>query len=65
LISTIEDEIAEGLIEATRANLSKIVGHELYAFKKDRFDQRAFAENAKTMAEKLAAMIDVASGLGW
>ncbi len=58
LISTIEDEIAEAMIEATRANLSKIIGHELYAFKKERFDQSAFAEHAVSMANKLAAMID-------
>jgi len=58
LINTIDDEIAEGLIEATRANLSKIVGHELYAFKKERHCQRRYGEYAVVMAEKLAAMID-------
>jgi len=58
LINTIDDEIAEGLIEATRANLSNIVGHELYAFKKERHDQRAYGEYALVMASKLAAMID-------
>lgn len=58
LVSTIEDEIAEGIVEATRANLSSIIGHELYAFKKTRFDQSVFAEHAVSMANKLAAMID-------
>ncbi len=58
LVSTIEDETAEALVEATRANLSPVIGHELYAFKKDRFDQRAFAEQALSMANKLSAMID-------
>jgi len=58
LTTTIEDEIAEGMIEATRANLSTIIGHELYAFKKDRADQRRFAKHAIAMAQKLADMID-------
>jgi len=58
LVSTIEDEAAEQLVEATRANLSTIIGHELYAFKKDRFDQAAFAEHAVSMANKLAAMVE-------
>jgi len=62
LVSTIEDEIAEGIVEATRANLSSIIGHELYTFKKVRFDQSAFAEHAVSMANKLAAMIDEDGG---
>jgi cobaltochelatase CobT len=57
LLGTIEDETAEAIIEATRANLAKIIGKYLYQIPKVREDQRAFAEPAVGIAMALEAMI--------
>jgi len=58
LIGTIEDETAEALIEATRANLGPLIGHDLYHLQSLRFDQQAFAESAMRIAETLDEMIE-------
>ncbi|MEE9336392.1 MAG: hypothetical protein V3U65_20080 [Granulosicoccaceae bacterium] len=57
LIGTIEDETAEALIEATRANLGRIIGKYLYQIPKVREDQRGFAEPAYGIAMALEEMI--------
>lgn len=61
LIGTFEDEIAEALIEATRANLGPIIGKSLYQLKSTREDQTAFAKHAADIANELHEMVsDVA-----
>jgi len=61
LIGTYEDEIAEALIEATRANLGPIIGQSLYQLKNVREDQTAFAKHAADIANELHQMVsDVA-----
>ncbi len=61
LIGTFEDETAEALIEATRANLGPIIGKSLYQLKAVREDQAAFAEHAATIANELGQMVEDAS----
>lgn len=61
LIGTFEDETAEALIEATRANLGPIIGKSLYQLKAVREDQTAFAKHAADIANELHEMVaDVA-----
>ena len=57
LIGTIEDETAEAIIEATRANLGRIIGKFLYQIPKVREDQQGFAEPALGIAMALEEMI--------
>jgi len=57
LIGTIEDETAEAIIEATRANLGRIIGKFLYQIPKVREEQRSFAEPAFGIAMALDEMI--------
>jgi len=57
LIGTIEDETAEALIEATRANLGRIIGKYLYEIPKVREDQKTFAVPAFGIAMALEEMI--------
>lgn len=58
LIGTLEDETAEALIEATRANLGPMIGHDLYHLQSLRFDQRTFAESALRISLTLDEMIE-------
>ncbi len=57
LIGTFEDETAEALIEATRANLGPIIGKSLYRLKALKHDQRAFAEPAIQISEALEQLV--------
>ena len=57
LIGTFEDETAEALIEATRANLGPVLGKPLYQLKKCKADQAAFAVHAAEIANKLGQMV--------
>lgn len=61
LIGTFEDETAEALIEATRANLGPIIGKSLYQLKRVREDQTAFAEHAAAIANELHQMVNDAA----
>jgi len=61
LIGTFEDETAEALIEATRANLGPILGKSLYQLKGTKADQAAFAEHAANIANLLGEMVADAS----
>lgn len=61
LIGTMEDETAEALIEATRANLGPMIGKPLYQLKKSRLDQRAFAEHAIEIANTLHQLVSDAA----
>lgn len=61
LIGTFEDETAEALIEATRANLGPVLGKSLYKLKATREDQTAFAEHAADIANALGQMVEDAS----
>lgn len=61
LIGTFEDETAEALIEATRANLGPILGQSLYRLKASRDDQVAFAEHAANIANELGQMVEDAA----
>ncbi len=57
LIGTFEDETAEALIEATRANLGPILGKHLYKLKAVKQDQAAFAVHAAAIANELGEMV--------
>ena len=57
LIGTFEDETAEALIEATRANLGPILGKSLYQLKGARENQSAFAIHAAHIANELGEMV--------
>lgn len=57
LIGTFEDETAEALIEATRANLGPILGKSLYQLKNVKTDQAAFAVHATEIANELGQMV--------
>jgi len=61
LIGTFEDETAEALIEATRANLGPVLGKSLYQLKNVKADQAAFAVYATEIANELAEMVADAS----
>jgi len=61
LIGTFEDETAEALIEATRANLGPVIGHALYQLKENREDQSAFAEHAYSISVALGEMVEDAA----
>jgi len=57
LIGTFEDETAEALIEATRANLGPIIGKPLYQLKNARHNQSEFAKQATLIANELHNMV--------
>jgi len=57
LIGTIEDETAEALIEATRANIAPLIGSPLYRLPHLRADQTAFAERAKQIADAMQQLV--------
>ena len=57
LIGTFEDETAEALIEATRANLGPILGKSLYRLKGVKEDQAEFAVYAAEIANELGQMV--------
>ncbi len=57
LIRPIHDEMIEDQIEATRANISPIIGVALKGLKEHRDDQRAFAVPAISLANAIAEMI--------
>ena len=61
LIGTFEDETAEALIEATRANLGPIIGKSLYQLKNYREDQVGFAKHATDIANELHQMVSDAA----
>ncbi|MCH8105445.1 MAG: cobalt chelatase [Proteobacteria bacterium] len=44
-------EATDDLIEATRASITPIIGHELTGLKRDRHDQNAFAQHALSIAQ--------------
>ncbi len=53
-------EETEGTIEATRAALAPILGDRLAALRHARHDQRAFAEHARVLAERVAGLVEQA-----
>lgn len=53
-------EETEDLIEATRAGIVPMLGHDLAALKRYRKDQPAFAEAAHSIAAKVHALIEAA-----
>lgn len=57
LIGTFEDETAEALIEATRANIAPSLGKSLYQLKRNSHDQTAFAVHAKNIADTLHQLV--------
>jgi len=61
LIGTFEDETAEALIEATRANLGPVLGKSLYQLKSVKHDQAAFAVHAADIANLLGEMVSDAA----
>jgi cobaltochelatase CobT len=52
-------EIWEDAIEATRAALIGAIGHDVAALRGNRHDQRAYGEQALTIAHRIAALIDL------
>ncbi|MDW3177780.1 MAG: cobalt chelatase [Acidimicrobiia bacterium] len=57
LIRPIHDELIEDQIEATRANISPIIGVALKGLKEHRTDQRQFAVPALSLANAIAEMV--------
>jgi cobaltochelatase CobT len=57
LIGTIEDEIAEGIVERSRFEISGEIGHDLYVLRKLSGNQRAFAEPARRIVETFAKFV--------
>lgn len=53
-------EETEDFIEATRAGIAPLLGHELAALKRDREDQAAYAEAALAIAHTIDGMISAA-----
>ena len=62
LLGTIEDAVAEALIEATRANLAPLIGSALYRLSSVREDQLAFARPALAIADALQQLTVTAAG---
>lgn len=54
-------EEAENLIEATRAGIVPAIGGHLAGMRKHRFDQFAYAHEARALAREVASMLDRAS----
>ncbi|MDO9356259.1 MAG: hypothetical protein Q7T55_21355, partial [Solirubrobacteraceae bacterium] len=50
-------EETEDMLEATRANLSPLIGHALGGLKRTRDDQAAYAEHARAVARIIAEML--------
>ncbi len=44
-------EETDDVIEATRATISPVIGHELAGLRRDRYDQNAYAEHALSIAQ--------------
>lgn len=63
LIRPIHDELIEDQIEATRANISPIIGVALKGLKEHRTDQRQFAVPALSLANAIAEMVSSESEL--
>lgn len=57
-------EETEDLLEATRAAIAPLLGEELAALRRQRFDQRAYAEHAATIAHTVAGMLTGGEGAG-
>ena len=57
-------EATEDLIEATRAAVVPLIGHDLAALRRHRGEQAAFARHARAIAERMAAMLDEAGAGG-
>ncbi|MFC6065690.1 cobaltochelatase CobT-related protein [Streptomyces ochraceiscleroticus] len=55
---------AEDPIEATRAALAPLTGHDLAALRRHRADQRAFAPHALSLARTVAGLLATADGPG-
>jgi cobaltochelatase CobT len=53
-------EETEGLIEATRAGIVPTIGVQLAGMRKQRCNQRGYAEHASEMARRIRAMLDEA-----
>lgn len=51
-------EETEDLIEATRAAIVPAIGVHLAALRRHRFDQRAYANEARALAREIASMLD-------
>lgn len=62
LLGTIEDAVAEALIEATRATLAPLIGSALYRLSSVREDQAAFAEPAREIADALQQLTTAVAG---
>lgn len=57
LVHQLQNELIEDTLEATRANISPIIGPALKGLKEHRFDQRAYAAPALSMANSIAEMV--------
>lgn len=57
LISPIHDELIEDQIEATRANISPIIGTALAGLREHRHDQAAFAVVARSLADAIDELV--------
>jgi cobaltochelatase CobT len=55
-------EETEDMLEATRAGIVPLIGHELAGLKQTRTDQRAYAAHARALAAKIAGLIATDSG---
>ena len=58
LVGTIEDEIAEGIVEHTRAQAGEFIGADLLQLRPNSRSQRDFAEPALRIAEFFSALVD-------
>jgi cobaltochelatase CobT len=50
-------EATEDLLEATRAGIVPLIGHDLAALKRSRTDQAGYAAHARSLAAKVAALL--------
>ena len=57
LVAPIHDELIEDQIEATRANISPIIGTALLGLRTHRYDQAEFAVAARSLADAVSEMV--------
>jgi cobaltochelatase CobT len=55
-------EETEDLLEVTRATLSPLIGRDLACLRRRRNDQEGYAEHARSIARKVATMLEPAEG---
>lgn len=56
-------EETEGLIEATRAGIAPAIGVSLAGLRRNRFDQRGYAQHARELAHRVTSMLEEAGAM--